>query len=113
MAYERPSSRAPRRGGFGRAVGRLLLWVFVILLVGPPLLVLAYRFLPPPVTILQLQRAGEYGVSKDWTSIDELDPDLVHAVVAAEDARFCEHRGFDVEAIRKAMANNERGGRVR
>jgi monofunctional biosynthetic peptidoglycan transglycosylase len=34
-------------------------------------------------------------------------------VVAAEDARFCEHRGFDMEAIRNAMEANEKGGKVR
>jgi monofunctional biosynthetic peptidoglycan transglycosylase len=99
-----------RRGGGFRTV---LLWLFMIALFGPPLLVLAYRFIPPPVTILQLQKSGEYGLEKSWRPIDQIDRDLVYAVVAAEDARFCEHRGFDVEAIRKAMEANEKGGKVR
>ena len=112
MSYDRPSSRAPRRRGFGW-LGRLLLWLFAIALIGPPLLVLAYRFVPPPVTILQLQRAGQNGIDKQWLPMERIDPDLVGAVIAAEDSRFCEHRGFDVEAIKKAMESNERGGKVR
>ena len=97
------------RGGLRRWLFRL----FLVALIGPPLLVLVYRFVPPPVTILQLQQAGEHGLAKDWRPLEEIDADLVHAVVAAEDARFCSHNGFDMEAIRKAMRNNERGGKVR
>jgi monofunctional biosynthetic peptidoglycan transglycosylase len=37
---------------------------------------------------------------------------LKRAVVAAEDARFLDHEGFDWEAIQKAMAKNERRGRI-
>jgi len=60
-----------------------------------------------------LQRAGEDGLRKDWRPLDRIDADLVHAVVAAEDSRFCSHRGFDVEAIRKAMQANETSSKVR
>ena len=104
-------ARDPSRKG--RGVGKLLLWLFLVVLLGPPLLVAVYRFVPPPVTLLMLQRAGENGIAKDWRPLDRIDADLVHAVVAAEDARFCEHNGFDVAAIKKAMASNERGGKVR
>ncbi len=94
-----------RRGG---GVRRVVTWLFLIALLGPPLLVLVYRFVPPPVTILMLQRAGEDGIARDWRSLDDLDADLVHAAVAAEDSNFCAHNGFDVAAIKKAMKNNER-----
>jgi len=109
---EVPSTAPPprrRRGG----LGRVLFWLVVIFVVGPLALAAAYRFVPPPVTVLMLQRAGEDGIRKDWRPLDRIDPDLVHAVVAAEDSRFCAHRGFDVEAIRKAMESNGDGGRVR
>lgn len=103
-----PSSAPPlrRRRGFGRLLFRLIL----IAVFAPLLLTAAYRFLPPPVTLLMLQRAGEDGVRKDWRPLARIDTDLVHAVVAAEDSRFCSHRGFDVGAIRKAMKANERNG---
>lgn len=105
-----PSLR--RRRGPGRFIVNLLL----ILIVTPLLVTACYRVVPPPATVLMLQRAGEHGVRKDWRPLERIDADLVHAVVAAEDSRFCGHRGFDVEAIRQAMAANERhgeSGRVR
>jgi monofunctional glycosyltransferase len=104
-------ARDPSRKG--RGIGRILLWLVLIALFGPPLLVLVYRFVPPPVTILMLQRAGEYGIQKDWRPLDRIDSDLVSAVVAAEDAKYCTHDGFDMDAIRKAMEANERGGKIR
>jgi monofunctional biosynthetic peptidoglycan transglycosylase len=38
---------------------------------------------------------------------------LLHAVLAAEDTRFYEHHGFDLEQIRKAWRANRSGGRLR
>ena len=43
---------------------------------------------------------------------ERISPHLKRAVVAAEDARFLDHDGFDWEAIQKAMAKNERQGKV-
>ncbi len=42
-----------------------------------------------------------------------MSPHIVRAVIAAEDANFCTHDGFDVEAIQDAMQSNARGRRVR
>lgn len=109
-----------RKGrGFGRTVRQwtagLLALLILVFWVGPILAVATYRFLPPPVTFLMIQRTIEgRGLPKrDWVPLEEISPHLVRAVIAAEDARFCQHMGFDVEAIRKAMAANERGGKVR
>ena len=49
----------------------------------------------------------------DWESLENIYPNLVAAVIAAEDSKFCEHWGFDTEAIEKAMENNRQGGRIR
>ena len=38
---------------------------------------------------------------------------MVDAVIAGEDGKFCQHHGFDYEAIEKAIQRNERGGRIR
>src|SRR5215213_3557361 len=46
-------------------------------------------------------------------SIDEIDRDMVRASIAAEDSKFCTHRGFDFEAIEDAMKRNASGGRIR
>jgi monofunctional glycosyltransferase len=95
---------------FGFFIGRAILY----LLVGSLLWVVAYRFIPPPITATMLGDvfAGR-GLSKDWMSIDDIDPVMARAVIAAEDAKFCSHGGFDREAIEKAMKNNAKGRRIR
>lgn len=47
-----------------------------------------------------------------WVPYERISPHLKRAVVAAEDARFLDHEGFDWEAIQKAMARNERRGKI-
>lgn len=77
---------------------------------------LSLRFVPPPGTILMMQRASsDETIQKDWTPIEEISPHLVYAVIAAEDNRFCEHGGVDwraVETVREehAAGKSRRGG---
>jgi monofunctional biosynthetic peptidoglycan transglycosylase len=111
------ASRPARPGGFrwGRLLRNLLASVIAVLVVAPVLAVTVYRFVPPPLTILMVQRlaAGE-GLDHQWRSLSEMSPALPRAAIAAEDARFCEHHGFDFEAISKAMRHDARDpGRVR
>ena len=47
-----------------------------------------------------------------WVPYDRISPSLKRAIVAAEDARFAEHEGFDWDAIEKAMEKNRRKGKV-
>jgi monofunctional biosynthetic peptidoglycan transglycosylase len=47
-----------------------------------------------------------------WVAYARISPHLKRAVVAAEDAKFLDHEGFDWEAIQQAMARNERRGRI-
>ena len=65
-------------------------------------LVLLFKFLPVPVTATMLM--DENGITKDWTSLSNIDRSMVRAVIAAEDGKFCLHEGFDREAIEKAIA---------
>ena len=48
-----------------------------------------------------------------WRGLNQISPNLVNAAIAAEDARFCSHRGFDMDAIQKALDHNAEGGRIR
>lgn len=48
-----------------------------------------------------------------WVPLEEISPHLVRAVIAAEDTRFCQHTGVDVDAIRDALDERETSGRVR
>jgi len=106
-----PPARPRRRGLLRRlAMGAL------IVLVGLPLIwVGVYRILPPPMTPLMAIRLTQgRGWDYRWRPITSISPALVQAAVAAEDARFCEHHGFDFQAIEKAARHNERRpGRIR
>lgn len=73
-------------------------------------LVALYRFVPPPATPLMLLRLAEgYGLDKDWQKLDHISPNLVRAVIAGEDEKFCLHHGFDWEAIDTAWQHYESG----
>ena len=75
------------------------------------LLVVLYRFVPVPVTATMLM--DERGITKDWEPLANIDRNLVRAVIAAEDGKFCTHNGFDREAIEQAIERNKRGKRLR
>ncbi|MEI6438979.1 MAG: monofunctional biosynthetic peptidoglycan transglycosylase [Alphaproteobacteria bacterium] len=92
----------------------LLSLVLIVGLVGPVLAVLVYRFIPPPVTFLMVQRTVEgQGFARRWRPIDDMSNALPRAVIAAEDAKFCQHHGFDFSAMEKALAHNETSKRIR
>ncbi len=74
-------------------------------------LVVAFKWIPVPVTATMVMDGN--GITKDWESLDNIDRNLVSAVIAAEDSRFCEHGGFDTEAIEQAMRENMEGGKIR
>ena len=104
-----PTASPPRRRRFRwvRAIFKLI-GAFVVLSL---LLVLIYRFVPPPVTLTMLMDPN--GITKDWTSLDEIDPNMARAAIAGEDSRFCSHHGFDAVAIAQALRHNASGGRIR
>jgi monofunctional biosynthetic peptidoglycan transglycosylase len=106
----RVKARSPKRSsGFWRGLRRLVVIVVLIALVAPPASVLVYRFVPPPITILMIERLFQgHGMDYRWRPISRISPALRQAVVASEDQRFCEHHGFDIQAMEKAMQANER-----
>jgi monofunctional biosynthetic peptidoglycan transglycosylase len=92
-----------------RWIIKVLTVALVIALAGPLIPVLIYRFAPVPVTPLMVTRAVDgKGLDHRWKPLSEISPNLVRAVVAAEDSRFCEHHGFDFEAIKQAIEHNRR-----
>jgi monofunctional biosynthetic peptidoglycan transglycosylase len=101
-----PAPPPPRRRSWWR---RLLLIVFLAAVAFPVGLTLVYRFVPPPITYLMALRLAQgHGLTKHWRPMSRISPALAQAVIAGEDARFCRHHGFEFEAMRKALANNER-----
>ncbi|NIJ16188.1 monofunctional biosynthetic peptidoglycan transglycosylase [Sphingobium vermicomposti] len=101
-------SAAPRRRSRWLGILFKIIGGFVLFSL---LLVALYRFVPPPVTLTMLFDPN--GITKDWVSLDEIDPDMPRAAIAAEDGRFCSHHGFDAVAIAQALRHNASGGRIR
>lgn len=108
-----PAAAVSRPGVLSRAWRRGK-QVAALLLAGSIALAALYAVVPPPLTPLMVLRLFEgEGIRKDWTAYDDMSPNLVRAVIAAEDARFCEHWGFDFTAIRRALEHNEESKRLR
>lgn len=98
---------ARRRSLAGR-LGTLAGVFLLIALIAPPAMVVLYRFVPPPVTVLMIERLLQgQGVDRRWIPLGAMPPAMVRSVIAAEDARFCAHHGFDLVAIDRAMAHNQ------
>ncbi|SNX72362.1 monofunctional biosynthetic peptidoglycan transglycosylase [Cereibacter ovatus] len=75
-------------------------WLAVVLV----LLVLFFGLVNPPTTPYMLRESVRLGsVQHDWADWDEIAPVMARSVVAAEDANFCLHWGFDMKAIRSAI----------
>jgi monofunctional biosynthetic peptidoglycan transglycosylase len=108
LAKERSGGRrqapAAGRGALRTLSGRLryiALRILLVALLAPPLVLLIYRFVPPPFTPLMLIRMGDgEELHKEWQPLADIATSLAEAVVAAEDNRFCEHWGFDWPALK-------------
>lgn len=75
------------------------------------LLVLLFSFINPPANVYQLQESARLGgLEREWVSWDEIAPVMGRSAVAAEDANFCLHWGFDLTAIRAAVAEGSNRG---
>ncbi|WP_299917113.1 monofunctional biosynthetic peptidoglycan transglycosylase [uncultured Roseobacter sp.] len=67
--------------------------------------------LNPPTTPYMLSESRRLGgVSQEWVALSDVTPTMARAVVAAEDANFCQHWGFDLPAIKKAIADGGNRG---
>jgi monofunctional biosynthetic peptidoglycan transglycosylase len=110
-----PKVRAGLSRGFGGPIVRwALIAVLAFIFVGPIAVVALYRVVPPPITWLMVQRAFEgRGFDRRWVPLDKISPQLVRAVIASEDSGFCRHRGFDFNAIEKALHHNSVSERIR
>lgn len=106
------TAREPRRFRPGRFLLRWLVrgaMMAAVLVLGA---VLLYKVVDPPMTHTiwsEKQRLG--AVEHIWVGVDDIAPVMLRAAVAAEDADFCTHWGFDMDAIRAAIEEGaERGG---
>lgn len=107
LSPSRSNSESGRAYRFGWWIGRLFIWFVVCSVV----LTAIYRVVPPPLTLTMLMDPN--GFTKDWTPLSRIDRNMVSAVIAGEDSRFCEHDGFDRDAIEQAIERNAKGGKMR
>jgi monofunctional glycosyltransferase len=91
-----------------------LLWALGVLLL------VAARWIDPPTTAVHVERRLQawarrtpYHERYEFIPLSQISPDLQHAVIAAEDARFYQHHGFDWQAMQIAADDDLQGGRLR
>ena len=107
LSPTRPAARHGSAYNLGWWIGRLIIWFIV----GSFALTLLFRFVPVPVTLTMI--VDPNGFTKDWEPLSRIDRNMIAAVIAGEDARFCDHSGFDTDAIEQAMERNANGGKLR
>jgi monofunctional glycosyltransferase len=93
-------------------IGLLLLWSLA------SLTLVAARWIDPPTTAVHMERRLQAWVHRkpyheryDFVPLSQISPELQHAVIAAEDARFYQHHGFDWHAMEIAAEDDMQGGR--
>ncbi|WP_135502565.1 monofunctional biosynthetic peptidoglycan transglycosylase [Roseovarius aestuariivivens] len=78
-----------------------LIFLAVVIVLGT---VTAHRVFNPPDTLYMKQETARLGkIDHQWVPMDAIAPVMARSVVAAEDANFCLHWGFDMGAIRAAI----------
>jgi monofunctional biosynthetic peptidoglycan transglycosylase len=95
-------------------IGVVLLWLFAALTL------VAARWIDPPTTAVHMQRRLQawlhrtpYRERYNFIPLSQVSPDLQHAVIAAEDARFYQHHGFDWHEMQIAAEDDLEGDRTR
>ncbi len=95
-------------------IGLAALWLLAALSLA------AMRWIDPPTTAVHMERRVQawmhsrpYRERYEFVPLRAISPNLQHAVIAAEDARFYQHHGFDWHAIEIAAEGDMEGGRLR
>ena len=114
-----PNKRTSRKGLL-RSFIRWLVIAVVLLWSLAALTLVAARWIDPPTTAVHIQRRVQawvhnkpYQERYKFIPLSQISPDLQHAVIAAEDARFYHHHGFDWHAIQLAAQEDMEGDRMR
>ncbi len=116
-----PGRKKPARKSWLRRALRVTLIVLAVWLISTWLVVLLFRFVPPPTSAYMLEsrfaawRAGKsrYTVRYHWVAWEKVSSALPISLIASEDQKFPFHHGFDVQAIRTAIDEAEEGERLR
>jgi len=113
-------TKTPLRTAFLRSFIRWLVIGVVLLWSLAALILVAARWIDPPTTAVHIQRGLQawihhtpYRERYKFIPLSQISPDLQHAVIAAEDAHFYQHHGFDWHEIQIAAEDDLEGDRTR
>ena len=97
-----------------RWIFKTIKWILILFFTSTILAVVAFRFLPVPLTpfmvirSIQQQKEGNgFAIYHTWVPLNEISPHLPVAVMASEDQWFLKHHGFDTDAIKKAAKDRD------
>ncbi len=107
MARRRTTKKSAKSKPRFRPVAWVRRWVIRLALISAAVLVLvvgAHSTFTPPDTFYMGQEERRLGrIDHIWVPLDDVAPVMARSLVAAEDANFCAHWGFDMSAIRTAI----------
>lgn len=113
-------AKTPLPTGSLRSIVRCFLIAVALLWSLAALMLVAARWIDPPTTAVHMERRLQawirhkpYHERYQFVPLRQVAPDLQHAVIAAEDARFYQHHGFDWHAMQIAAEDDMEGGRIR
>ncbi|HSI18225.1 MAG TPA: monofunctional biosynthetic peptidoglycan transglycosylase [Sphingomonas sp.] len=90
----------------GRWVRRIARAALLLALI-PLVLTIVYNIVPPVSTLMLARWATLRPVARDWVALDRVSPVLVRAVLASEDARFCQHMGVDLVELNNVIDESD------
>jgi monofunctional glycosyltransferase len=112
--------KTPSRKGSFRSFVRWFLAGVALLWSLAAIILVAIRWIDVPTTAVHMERGlqawihhAPYHERYEFVSLSQISSDFQHAVIAAEDARFYQHRGFDWHAMQIAAEDDMEGGRIR
>ncbi|MFU1478539.1 monofunctional biosynthetic peptidoglycan transglycosylase [Roseovarius sp. C7] len=111
----KPKSRAKPRTSpatrLRRWLRRWTLWFILTSLLVTGGVLLAHRYIDPGLTLYMKQERHRLGqIRQDWVPMSRIAPVMARSAVAAEDANFCTHWGFDMKAIRQVVESGQNRG---
>ncbi|KWT65783.1 Monofunctional biosynthetic peptidoglycan transglycosylase [Hyphomicrobium sulfonivorans] len=118
ISWQSPSSAASAAGqperrswkAFAYRVARIGFFVLVGWFAFVLTLVVLYRFVNPPFSMLMAQQwLTGTSIQKQWVPLEQISPNLQRAVVVSEDSRFCQHWGIDLEEMANAIRRSGGG----
>lgn len=120
IVKSKPKSKKGKKKGIISRIFKFLVWAIILFFVVTFLQVLVLRWVPPAfssfmiIRKIELWLEGTSGTIRyNWKPYEEISEDFALAVIAAEDQKFPNHFGFDLEAIETAMEENKSKSRIR